>query len=365
VKQGFDFSEYAGLVFETVKQGSGESWREHSVEEAGEEAVRHLFEVSAGLDSQVVGEYQVLGQVKAAYQASVAARMSRFVFHRLFHTAFRVGKAVRSETGIGSGALSVGLAAVEFARRNVRLSSAKALVIGAGENAAVVCKGLVESGVKGVIIANRSVEAAEEMASRFGIERVMRLEKVGDALQDVDVVISTTGSEEPVLRAEDMAEVMSEKEGGLLIVDIAVPRDVEAAVGELEGVELVNIDALNAHVQARAGEGEEAMGRARELVEDFVRKYAKWYESLSVVPVVSALDRMGSEVARREAERYAKDFGAGEDEKLRVFAESLAKKLLHGPIQVLKGEGQEDVSEEQLRAADLIRRMWLSRENEE
>jgi len=327
----------------------------------GMDAVRHLFEVAAGLDSQMVGENQILAQVKSAYTESLEARMSRLIFHRLFHSAFRVGKAVRTRTHINCGAVSIGLAAVELAREKADLAVSKAMIVGAGENAELVANYLSKAGVSGLIIANRDIEKARAMARRFERAEAVGLSGIVSGLADVDVLISSTASPEHVLTRAGVEWSLAGRSRPLLIVDIAVPRDIDPAIGDLDCVRLYNIDDLDGQIAANREKRNREVPRAQEIVGEFVAMFSQWYESLDLVPVISRLTQMGVELARGEAKRYAKDFGDANAQKLQSFAESLVRKVLHGPIRFIKDGGGEP-SAEQLQAIDLVNKMFLSQD---
>jgi glutamyl-tRNA reductase len=337
-----------------------ETWTAHSREIAGMDAVRHLFEVSAGLDSQMIGENQVLAQVKAAYTESLEVQMSRMVFHRLFHSAFRVGKAVRTQTSINCGAVSIGLAAVELVRDKVNLPDARAMIVGAGENAELVARYLSKAGVSGLIVANRDAAKARVMAHRFDNAEGIGLCEIASRLAEVDVLISSTAAPEHILTRDSIEWSLAGRTRPLLIVDVAVPRDIDPAIGAVEGVSLYNIDHLSRQIHENRRKRNSEIPKAQAIVEEFVETFSQWYGSLDLVPAISKLTQMGLDLARGEARRYAGDFGNGNGEKLQSFAESLVKKILHGPIRFIKDGGEP--GPDQLQAIDLVNKMFLSQD---
>jgi len=339
------------------------TWTAHNKLTEGMGVVRHLFEVAAGLDSQMIGENQILGQVKAAYTESLEARMSKLVFHRLFHHAFRVGKAVRTRTDINCGAVSIGQAAIELAKSKVNLPSAEALIIGAGENAELVAQYLVKAGLSRLVIANRDVDKARVMARRFSAAQGISLAEIAEQLAGVDLIVGTTAAPEPILTYDNVEWHLSDRSKPLLIVDIAVPRDIDPAVGRLDGVTLYNIDDLDEQISTNRAKRNSEIPKARAVIDEFVAMFSRWYESLDLVPVISRLTQAGLELARSEAKRYAGDFGPENSEKLRAFAESLVKKVLHGPINLIKDGGGEPTAE-QLQTVDMINKMFLLRDTE-
>ena len=360
----FDCAGFLTRLIDGLKSGAAAVWTKYRAESTGKNVVRHLFEVAAGLDSQMVGENQVLSQVKSAYAESVDARMSKLVIHRLFHSAFRVGKMVRTETNINCGAVSIALAAVELAKKKIDLPAATAMVIGAGENAELVAKYLLKSGLSRLIVANRSRQKARAVRQRLKKGRVIGLGDVPEKFAEVDLVISSTAAVEPVVTYEAVKNCLARRDRPLLIIDIAVPRDIEPSVGRFDCVSLYNIDDLNGQISSNRKTRSSEVPKAHAIVVESANKFSKWYDSLNIVPVVSRIMRKAAALAHSEARRYAKDFGQGNGEKLEAFAESLVKKLLHGPISFIKQADNGDVTAEQLQAADLINKMFLCEDEE-
>jgi len=360
-RKDFDCRAFLGELLAPFGAEAVETWSRHSKETGGMDVVRHLFEVAAGLDSQMVGENQILAQVKAAYTESLNARMSRLVFHRLLHNTFRVGKAVRTRTDINCGAVSIGLAAVELARAKVNLPKAAALIIGAGENAELVARYLVKAGLSSLIVANRDIQKAQAMARRFDAAEAIGLVEIVTRLPEVDLLIASTAAPEPILTRDSVEWALAGRKKPLLVVDIAVPRDIDPAVGAIEGVTLYNIDDLDEQINSNRAKRSSEIPKARAIVEEFTAAFAQWYDSLDLVPLISRLTQTGLDLARSEARRYAKDFGPENSEKLQAFAESLVRKVLHGPVSFIKNGGGEP-SEEQLQAIDLVNKMFLSQD---
>jgi glutamyl-tRNA reductase len=361
-KKDFDSGAFLTELIGQVRPDAADAWIRCRTESLGMDMVRHLFEVAAGLDSQMIGENQVLSQVKSAYTESVECRMSKLVFHRLFHHAFRVGKVVRTDTNINCGAVSIGLAAVELARQKIDLSVATALVIGAGENAELVARYLLKSGLSRLIIANRDHRKAEAVRDRLKKGQAVGLDSISAKLAEVDLVISSTASAEPIVTYEAVENMLARRDKPLLMIDIAVPRDIEPSIAQFKCVTLYNIDDLNERIISSCERRSNEIPKARALVAEFVDGFSKWYDSLNVVPVISRLMRKSTDLARSEARRYAKDFGRGNRDKLEAFAESLVKKLLHGPISYMKAGDDGEASTEQLQAVELINKMFLSQE---
>ena len=361
VKKDFEVTSFLTELIANVRPDAVDTWRHYRRQVKGIDVVQHLFEVAAGLDSQMIGENQILSQVKSAYTQSLDCRMSKFMFHRLFHNAFRVGKAVRTRTNINCGAVSISLAAVELAKRKIDLSAGTSMLIGAGENAELAAKYLLKAGLSNLIIANRNAEKAEAMASRLKTGQVIGLDDVPQKLAEVDLLISSTGAAQPIVTYESLANVLTRREKPLLVIDIAVPRDIDPALDKFACVSLYNIDDLDEQISRNKQKRSREVPRAHAIVAEFVDKFAGWYESLNLLPVITQLTRKGLDLAHSEASRYAKDFGEGNGDKLKLFAESLVKKMLHGPITFLKNGDDREPSDEQLQAVDLVNKMFLSK----
>ena len=357
-----DCSAFMTELIGQVQPDAVDTWKKYRAESTDIDVVRHLFEVSAGLDSQMLGENQILSQVKSAYKESTDCRASKLIFHRLFHNAFRVGKAVRTETNINCGAVSISLAAVELAKSKIDLPAGTAMVIGAGENAELVARYLVKSQLSNLFIANRNKQKARAIRNRIKAGKVIGLDDIPEKLAEVDLLISSTAAAEPVLTNNSVKDTLANRKKPLLIIDIAVPRDVELAVGRFECVTLVNIDGLDEQVKSNKEKRSSEIPKAKAIIDEFTNQFTKWYDSLNVVPVISLLMQKGTELAQSEAKRYAKDFGQENSDKLKSFAESLVKKLLHGPISFIKNGGDDELSTEQLQAVDLINKMFLSQD---
>jgi len=358
-KKAIDWGPTVSELIANAGPEAGRVWSEYCGQTHGIDAARHLFDVAAGLDSQMLGENQILSQVKAAYLESIESQASRFIFHKLFHTAFRGGKAVRTQTDINCGAVSISLAAVELAGEKIKLGKSTAMVIGAGENAELAARYLVKGGLGNLIVANRSREKADELCKRLGTGRAIGLDEIPDKLNEVDLVIASTGAEWPVIAYEDVESILGKRTKPVLMIDIAVPRDIDERVGRFDCVTIVNIDDLNRKIAANREKRSTEIPKAKKIVAEYTGKFEDWLDSLAVVPVVTQLTQKVTEMARAEARRYAKDFGEANAAKLEVFAESLARKLLHGPVSFIKDNGDEDPTTRQLRALELVNKMFL------
>src|ERR1700674_2718120 len=272
----------------------------HLYELADLDVARHLFRVAAGLDSLVVGEPQVLGQVKEAHNAATTAQTTGPVLNRLFHSSFGAGKRVRTETGLGSGAASVALARKIFGD----LKGRSVLVIGAGEMGKLTALHMKSQGVQRVTIVSRSMAHAARTAEAIGGASVAPWDETDAALAASDIVISATGAAAPILTKAHIEGVMRPRRNRpLFIIDIAMPRDIEPAAGEIEQVFLYNIDDLQATVRENLARRSSEVARAEAIVGEEVDKFAAWLRSRSAIPTVVALRQRFEAILRAELER--------------------------------------------------------------
>ncbi|MCL6638538.1 MAG: glutamyl-tRNA reductase [Firmicutes bacterium] len=304
------------------------------------DTIRHLFRVSAGLDSMLLGETQILGQVRVAYQQACDYDATNRVLNTLFQQAITVGKRVRTETGIDRNAVSISYAAVELARENLgNLSGRTVLIVGAGKMSDLTVKHLVANGVTGVIVSNRSFERAEELASRFG-GKAVRFGELYRFMENADIVISCTAASHYVVREQEMSRVMERRHGRkIFIVDIAVPRDVEPAVGCLEGVTLYDIDDLKNVVDHNLAQRKEAAIQAEAIIEEELDEFMKWLATQFTVPTIAALKNWGEEIKQKELKRALNRLGEISEHDRKVvssMANSIVNQILHVPITQLK-----------------------------
>ncbi len=304
------------------------------------DAARHLYRVSSGLESMIVGETEVLGQVKRAYEGALAAGSTGPLLNRLFHAAIATGKRVRTETAIGERHLSISSVAVALARDVLGdLADRHVVVLGAGETSELAARALAERGVTTIFVANRRRDRALALASRFGGEAV-RLEHLPDELERADIVVAATSSPHPIVTAEELALVMRRRAGRpLLLIDLAVPRDVEAECRGLPGVTLRDIDDLEAVVRRNRSVREAEAEHAVEIVEEEIQVFAGWLGSLDVLPTVSALQAHGRAIAEGVVEENAGRWESAsprDRDRAAAMARAVATRLLHDPTLHLK-----------------------------
>jgi glutamyl-tRNA reductase len=317
------------------------------------EAARHLFRVAAGLDSQVVGEPQILGQVKEAHGAARQAATSGPLLNRLFHSSFAVGKRVRTETALGSGAVSVSYAAVALAKKIFgNLDGRSVVVIGAGEMGKLTAQHMKSQGVRHVTIVSRTMAHAARTADAIGGATAAPWDDMDAALAASDIIITATGAASPILTKARLETAMRPRRSRpLFIIDIAVPRDVEPAAGELEQVFLYNIDDLQAAVRENLARRTSEVTRAETIVDEELEKFGSWLRARGVIPTVVALRQSFESIRRAELDRLDFKLSAlpaeARDEaraRLDEITHLLVEKLLLTPTEQLKSLGDQDTA---------------------
>jgi glutamyl-tRNA reductase len=319
----------------------------HLYDAADLEAARHLFRVAAGLESLVVGEPQILGQVKEAHTAATLSQTAGPVINRLFHSSFAVGKRVRTETGLGSGAVSISYAAVALARKIFGdLHGRNVLVIGAGEMGKLTALHMKSQGVQHVTIVSRTIAHAARTAEAIGGASAAPWEELDSLLGSSDIVITATGAAAPILTKARVESVMRPRRGRpLFIIDIAMPRDVEPAAGEIEQVFLYNIDDLQATVRENLARRESEVTRAEAIVTDEIEKFGAWFRARGAIPTVVALRQRFETIRRSELGRLESKLSSLSPEardRVDEITHLIVEKLLLTPTEQLKAVGDGD-----------------------
>ena len=310
----------------------------------GDEAVRHIFRVAASLDSMVVGEPQILGQIKEAYRSATLKKSSGVILNRLLHKTFFVAKRVRSETGIGDHAVSISYAAIELGRKIFgTLEGKKILLIGAGEMAELAVEHLIRHRSGKIFVANRTFERGLELAERFNGQAI-GFEEIPDHLKDVDIIISSTGSSEFILTREQVKRMMRpRKNRPLFFIDIAVPRDIDPEINRLSNVYVYDIDDLQDVIEDNIEDRNREAARAERIIDEAVIRFRGWYQSLDVVPTIVALREKMRTIAEGEIRKtlaHSLAHLAEEDAAaLRRMSDALINKILHDPTLFLKNDG--------------------------
>jgi glutamyl-tRNA reductase len=324
----------------------------------GADAVSHLLGVASGLDSLIVGESQILGQVRDAMTVASETGSAQVPLVGLFHAAVRTGRRVREETEVGRNALSISYAGVQLAKRTLgSLEGLKVLLVGAGEAGRLVANALRTVGVGELVIANRTQSRGEELADSLG-GSIVPFAELDEALGKADIAIAATDAPNYVI-TQDMvvAAVDRRGESPLFLIDLAVPRDIDPQVADLEGVKLFNIDDLSSIAEENLEARKRAAVHAETIVGDEVARFMKWWDSLDAVPIIKTLQRQAEEIRKRELDHALHDMPDIQSEHVAVvdaLTRSIVKKILHDPTVFLR----ERADKSQLEAARDLFRLW-------
>ena len=323
--------------------------RESAYHFESEQALHHIIQVASGLDSMVLGEPQIFGQLKSAYAVAGEAGTVGGELGRLFPRVFSIAKRVRTDTAIGENPVSVAYAAVDLARHIFSdLNKCNALLVGAGETIELVARHLIEAGVSGIVIANRTLGRARELAQKFGAEAVL-LAEIPEQLLDADIVITSTASQLPILGKGAVEQALkARRHRPVLMVDIAVPRDIEAQVGDLRDVYLYSVDDLREIVEQNMRSRHQEARKADEIIAEGVRVCVDEVRRLASVDVVKDYRRLAEEMRELELQRALRALARGEDpQKIAAqLARAITNKLIHAPTAGLKqasAEGRQDL----------------------
>jgi glutamyl-tRNA reductase len=309
------------------------------------DAARQLYRVTAGLESMIVGEAEIQGQVRRAHETAMREGTTGPLSNRLFAAALTTGKRVRSETGIGASRVSIPSVAVDLARSVLGgLEGRHVIILGAGETSELTARALADQGAGTIFVANRHADRALSLAQRFG-GSVVGLEKLPDQLVRADIVLSSTSSPHPIVGREELEQVMAERDGRpLLLIDIAVPRDIDHACGELDGVALYDIDDLQAVVARNLSSRAEEAPRALEIVDEEIHRFARWLGQLDALPTVSALREHGNRLVEQVLEENAERWESASPRdiaRVEAIARAVMSRLLHEPTIRLRSFGED------------------------
>jgi glutamyl-tRNA reductase len=365
---GPDAPDAMGRFFAEYHQLPLTRLSDHLYVRRGADAARHLFRVAAGLDSLVVGEPQILGQVKAAYATASDHGHTAAVTNRLFHSAFGVGKRVRRETGLAEGAVSVSYAAISLARKIFGdLTGLNVVILGAGGMAKLTGLHLKAQGVRQITITSRTLTTAQLLARQLEA-RAVPWPDLPNALGAADIVVSATGAVDPVLTRHNVQEVMRHRrERPLFIIDIAVPRDVEASVGDLEQVFLYNIDDLQGIVKENLVRRSTELERAEAIVDEEVAQFTAWLQSRDIIPTVIALRQRFEAIRQSELARLEPKLASlapEARERLDEITHLIIEKLLLTPTEQLKSVRDDGMAAAYSDALNRLFRLAADEENE-
>lgn len=319
---------------------SPDDFASHLYLHSGRGAVEHIFRVAAGIDSMMLGEAQILGQVKHAYATARRQGSVGPVLNALFQQAIAVGKRARTETDIGRGTFSVGSAAVQLARSIFdKLNGRAVLVVGAGKMSKLAIAHLVSSGASAVLVANRTYQKAVRLASQFDGQAV-RFEELASVLETADIVITSTGAEEPIITHEMISSAMRARRGRpIFLIDMAVPRDIRPEVGSLDNVFLYNIDDLQAVVEADVAGRRTEIAKVEEIIAEEVEEFLRRFRTLDAVPIIAAVRERFESIRRAEFEKLKGKLPGVSPKELEAIdsaMRSIVKKICHQPIAQIK-----------------------------
>jgi glutamyl-tRNA reductase len=345
---GLWLSDFHGVELETISP--------YLYQHQGKEAIQHLLQVSCGLDSMVLGEPQILGQVKAAYQTANVAKATGKLLGRLFQHSFSVAKQVRTDTAIGCSPVSVAFAAVSLARQIFSdLSEQTAMLIGAGETVELAARHLHQHGIGRLIVANRTLDRAHTLANQFD-GYAISLTEISTHLAEADIIISSTASPLPILgKGAVESALQKRKHQPVFMVDIAVPRDIEAEVGKLDDVYLYTVDDLDEVIQENMRSRQEAALQAQEIIEQHTEEFMGWLRSLDAVSIIQHYRGQAESIRDEVLERALRQLQNGKDpeEVLQYLAHTLTNKILHTPSAQIRQAGFQG-QQSLLKAADAL-----------
>ncbi len=319
-----------------------EEAKKYSYYYKGKEAVNHLFRVAASLDSMIVGEPQILGQLKGAYRDAREHKSVSLILNKFINKSFSVAKRTRTETNIGGSAVSISYAAVQLAKKIFgTLDNKKVMLVGAGEMAELAAEHLVSQGISEVVVANRTLANAIKLAERFSGSAVS-LEELGSELESVDILISSTGATGLVLEKADLKPIMRQRmESPLFLIDIAVPRDLDPKLNDLDNVYLYDIDNLKDVVDVNKSERQKEADKAERIVEEETLKFLHWLEGMEVTPTIVELRQKIDDIRMVEIDKTMAGLGelsSKQKKSIQAMSGAITNKILHNPILFLKSD---------------------------
>ncbi len=327
------FASYHGMDLEELES--------HLYDYQGADAIRHVFRVAASLDSMVIGEPQILGQIKTSYGYAVDFKTVGLILNRFLHKAFSVAKRVRTETNIAGNAVSVSFAAVELARKIFgTLDGKKILLIGAGEMCELAARHFLNNGASSITVTNRTFDRAQKLADEFQ-GRALPFEEFTESLHQADIVLTSTGAPNFILTEPKVQEVIRKRKNKpMLFIDIAVPRDIDPKVNKIDNVYLYDVDDLQGVIQANLKGRQKEAKKAEQLIEQEIGKFHDWLSSLDVKPTIVQLRRRLQEIQQVELAKTfgnLQNLGAKEKKAIEAMTNAIINKVLHRPTCILKG----------------------------
>ncbi len=321
------YLQYKGIDIEPLRK----SFRTYQ----GSSVARHLFKVTSGMESMVIGETQIQGQVKEAYRFACSVKCAGKVLHKLFHFAFRAGKRIRTDTEIGQGAVSISSAALEMIA-GVLNQNTEVVCIGISPMIEMTINSLLSKGLKNITLANRTLYKAEKAANRYGIEFI-DLNRLLDKLQTADIVISATGSDSYVLDADIGSEFLKKRGGkSITFIDMALPRDIDPQFRNIQGVKILDLEDIKYHTSKNKHSRGEALQKASEIAEAFVSEFMAWQKNSALEPLIKELFEEMENIRRRELDEAKRKVPVEQWDELERLSNALMKKAVDLPVRQLK-----------------------------
>ncbi len=323
------------------------------------DAVTHLYRVASSLDSMVVGEPQILGQLKDAYREATEGKTVGVILNRLLNKSFSVAKRIRSETNIGGSAVSISFAAVELAKKIFgSLNDKRVLLVGAGEMAELAAQHLINQGIEQVVVANRTFERAVKLARSFN-GKAVSLNELVPQLEEVDILISSTGAPDLVLRKDDVKPIMRQRMNRpLFLIDIAVPRDLDPLLNDLDNVYLYDIDDLKNVVEVNKAERSKEADKAERIVAEETMKFMQWLDGMEITPTITAIRQKADAIRNAELAKTMPNLGemsAKEQKSIEAMTNAIVNKMLHDPMMFLKKVAGSDKKQLEL---EMVRKLF-------
>jgi len=308
-----------------------------------DQAVRHVFRVASSLDSMILGEPQILGQIKSAYHTATREKASGLILNRLMHRAFFVAKKIRTETGIGDRAVSISYAAVELSKKIFdTLEAKKVLMIGAGEMAELAVEHLLRQRIGKLYVANRTFDRGVTLAEKFKGEAI-RLEEIPALLEKVDIIISSTGSTQLIIKRDQVKSVMrGRRHRPLFFIDIAVPRDIDPEINRLNNAYVYDVDDLHNIIEENLADRKKEALKGERIVDEGVIRFREWYDNLNVVPTIVGLRNKLRNIIAAEISKTLPNIqseGTPNDAAIQKMIDAMVNKIMHDPTRLLKQEG--------------------------
>jgi len=309
----------------------------------GDDAIRHIFRVASSLDSLIVGEPQILGQIKDAYRRATSQKTSGVILNRLLHKTFFIAKRVRHETGIGDHAVSISYAAIELAKKIFgSLEGKEILLIGAGEMAELAVENLIRNRSGNIFVANRTFENALKLADKFKGQAI-RFEEISGAIERVDIIISSTGAKDLIIHQDQVKKILRKRKNRpLFFIDIAVPRDIDPEINRLSNAYVYDIDDLKGVIEENIEDRKREAVKAERMIDEAVIKFRQWHENLDIVPTIIDLRKKLDTIAQNEVKKTFKSLhhvSESDYQAIYRMTHAIINKILHDPTLFLKQNG--------------------------